>query len=122
MDKERAMDMFKMRLEGATYQEIADKYGITKQRVEGILKMREPSKKHSNNKYEKCIYKGLREWLQQNNYKLNDLQNLISKNKQKQAGNSLRMKLCGKREFRLSEINKIINLTGMTFEELFMQE
>ena len=122
MDKERAMDMFKMRLEGATYQEIADKYGITKQRVEGILKMREPSKKHSNKKYEKCIYKGLREWLQQNNYKLNDLQNLISKNKQSQAGNSLRMKLCGEREFRLSDINKIINLTGMTFEELFMQE
>lgn len=122
MDKERAMDMFKMRLDGATYQEIADKYGITRQRVECILKMREPSKKHSNKKYEKCIYKGLREWLQQNNYKLNDLQNLISKNKQRQAGNSLRMKLCGEREFRLSEINKIINFTGMTFEELFMHE
>ena len=118
MDKERAIDIFKMRLEGATYQEIADKYGITRQRVEAILKMRGPS----NKKYEKCIYKGLREWLQQNNYKLTDLQNIISKKEQSQSSNSLRMKLSGERDFRLSEIKSIINLTGMTFEELFMQE
>ena len=120
--KEIALEMFKMRLDGATYQEIADKYGVTRQNVEQILKIREPSKRHSKEKYKICIYKGLREWLEKNNYKLNDLQNIISKTKQRQAGNCLRMKLSGERDFRLSEINKIINLTGMTFEELFMQE
>lgn len=120
-DKKRALEMFAMRLEGASYQEIADKYGCSKQNVEQLLKMRESSKISSTKKYEICIYKGFREWLEQNRYKLVDLQRFIMESECKQCSNSLRYKLSGKRDFKISEIFKIIKLTGMTFEELFMQ-
>lgn len=37
MTKEQKVEMFSMRLDGATYEEIAEKFGISKQRVNQII-------------------------------------------------------------------------------------
>lgn len=118
-NKKRAVEMFRMYLDGYTYQEIADKYGISKQRVNLILN---PKKNKLESKYERVIYKGLKKWLIENNYKLIDLQKYLSGKEQRQIYTYTQRKLSGETDFKISEIIKLINLTGMTFEQLFMQE
>lgn len=117
MDRERIMEMFGMRLDGATYQEIADKYGITRQRVHALIG--EPKNTRVRN-LDFVVYIGLRKWMEENDISLSMFTKMI-----KGAGvSSSRMKdkLQGKCAFTLKEIIKIVNETGVSFEELFMQE
>lgn len=120
-NKERAVEMFKMRLDGATYQEIADKYKVTRQCVEQILKMREPHRVQSTKKYEKIIFKGLKEWMMKNNISIIDIHRKISKGESPNP-HCTRLKLTGLRDFSYSEIRIIMEFSGLTFEQLFMQE
>ena len=119
-NKKRAVEMFKMRLDGATYQEIAAKYKVTRQCVEQILKMREPHRIPLTKKYEKIIFKGLKEWMMQNNISIIDIHRKISKSESNNA-TCTRLKLTGMRDFSYSEIRTIMEISGLTFEQLFMQ-
>ena len=116
MDKERAIDMFIMRLEGATYQEIADKYGITRQMVFSILN----HKDKDNAKQDFIIYKGLKKWMLENNINVYGLYTIMT-GKTTGSGRT-KDKLCGITKFSITDIKAIIKESGKTFEELFMQE
>ena len=118
-NKKRAVEMFRMYLDEYTYQEIADKYGISKQRVNLILN---PKNNKLESKYDCVVYRGLKKWLIENNYRLIDLQRYLSGKEQRQICTYTKKKLSGETDFKISEIIKIIQLTGMTFEQLFTQE
>lgn len=64
MTREQKIDMFTMRLDGYTLQQIGDKYGITRERVRQILSPRE----HSTDIYapKSCIYPALGKWMNDN--------------------------------------------------------
>ena len=115
--RKRAMEMFEMRLDGATYQEIADKYGITRQCVQQTL-VYTPKR----NVVEKVVYKGLRDWMRENNVSFKRFHKLISPDTLNHNSSLASSKLKGEREFKLSEIILIIKESGLTFEELFMNE
>lgn len=117
--KERLIEMFKMRLDGSTYQEIADKYGVTRQFVHqslGAGKGLRPAK------YDRVIYKGLRVWMSENEITVLKLHRMLFSNTNSNNTSPTRDRLTGKRQFQLSEIIFIINESGLTFEELFMQD
>ena len=117
--KERALDMFKMRLDGATYQAIANKYGVTKQCVHQILGgITTPKKSNCDS----VIYKGLRDWMKENNISAIHLHRLLNPSTTSSNAVITRDRLKGKRQFKLSEIILIIKESGMTFEQLFMQD
>ena len=113
--RKRAMEMFEMRLDGATYQEIADKYGITRQCVHQILGY---TPKMFNLEF--VAYKGLRKWMAENGIGVGSFQKIISPSSR--ANGRAKEKLSGTTQFKLKEIIAIIKESGLTFEELFMNE
>lgn len=110
----RTLDIVEMKLRGLTYQEIADKYGISKQRVYSILNNEITNRKFNSDDW---VYKGLRSWMLENHINSEELGKIINV-----TGTHVRRKLYGKTDFRLKEIVAIIKKSGLTFEQLFLQE
>ena len=118
-NKERAVEMFKMYLDGSTYQEIADKYGITKQRVHAILGNPNSIK---NRNYDFINYKGLKNWMEMNKISIAYLHRILHPNVSSNNACRTKEKLMGNIQFKLKDVIAIINESGLTFEQLFMQE
>lgn len=109
----RTLDIVEMRLRGLTYQEIADKYGISRQRVYSIFN----NGVIGRNKSDDWVYKGLRGWMLENHITSEELGKIINI-----TAPNVRSKLYGKADFRLKEIVAIIKKSGLSFEQLFLQE
>ena len=106
---------------GLSCKEIAQKYGISHQAVYAAcgsvstIRFRKYEKKD-------CIWKGLRYWLNENE--------VTKRNLLRQMGleyghcnlERLNQNLKGRNDLRLSFIRKMIEITGMEFEELFQEE
>jgi hypothetical protein len=113
-------DLYMMEREkGLTYQQIADKYGVSKQNVAQLCSKHEPSRFQYNRT---CAYPALRKWLNDNKCSTSELvrrMNLVAA-----PENIARMQrvLCKRNELKKWEIDKLLEITGMTYEELFCQE
>lgn len=114
-NKEKAVEMFKMRLDGATYQEIADKYGLTRQRVHSLIGS---PKKTSLKTFDYIVYKGLKTWMEENEISIAGLTRIITKTAT--SSGRTKSKLEGKVQFKLDEIISIMKESGLSFEQLFM--
>lgn len=115
MTREEKIKAFEMSLDGATYQEIADTFGVTRQCIEqGLTRKiwRAPKK------YE-CVFPTLKNWLLERRV---SIPRFNEKAKVCKSDNTLRRKLDGSFEFTMSEIKAILAFTGMTFEEAFWRE
>lgn len=111
-NEERLKDMFQMRIDGYTHQEIADKYGVSRQCVQQSLSdvVKRDCKKT------RVIYAGLCRFMRVNG--------LTAKSMAEKIGITdmvFSRKSHGKNQFTLSEIKKILLITGMTFEECFAE-
>lgn len=115
MTREEKIKAFEMSLDGATYQEIADTFGVTRQYIEqGLTRKAWRAPK----KYE-CVFPTLKNWLLERRMSIPwfNVNAKVCKH-----NNTLRHKLDGKFEFTMSEIESILTFTGMTFEEIFGRE
>lgn len=112
MTKEQKVEMFSMRLDGATLEEIGEKFGISKQRVSQIFH-KEPTNRFI---FKKCVYSGLADYLSSS--KLSARQ-LFEKMQIETSYVSFLRKLKGITPFTLPEIKQILLYTHMSFEECF---
>lgn len=112
MTKEQKVEMFSMRLDGATYEEIAEKFGISKQRVNQIIH-KEPKNRCIE---KKCIYSGLADYFASNGL---SARQFFEKIQFETSYTSFMRKLKGTSIFTLPEIKKILLYTHMSFEECF---
>lgn len=121
MNVEKRAIAFEMREQGKTLQEIADTLGVTKQRVAQYFA---GTKYAAGRHYRKVrsIYPNLANWMYENNFCIATL--LVNMGYQYTADNALRLKrrVNGDAEFRMRDIKKILELTGMTFEECFKED
>lgn len=102
-----------MRVNGFTLQEIADKFGVSRQNISLFLNGLSRNRKRS---CRKCIFPGLKAWMNQNNVSVTQFYESVGC-----WGSypTLFHRLAGKYEFTLSEIKAVLAHTGMTFEEAF---
>lgn len=114
MTKEEKLDCFLMRLDGYTYKQIADKYGVSKQCIQQALTQITNKEAKPNSKDKYC---NLSRWMKTENQKRYAVAQIIGI-----TPYSFSRKINGKSEFKLSEIKKILQFTGMTFEEAFREE
>lgn len=112
MTREEKIEAFAMRLDGKTYEEIGKRFGLTKQRIEQILNVsgRDMSLKG-------IIYPNLCRHIREHYGsvpKFDDALGYAGRNP-----NLMYRRLRGEGTIAISEVRKILELTGMTFEECF---
>ncbi len=114
MTKKEAEEARKMREAGCTYQEIGQKYGVSRQRIHQIYSYQFKGKIASE-----CIYQGLSDFLMKNR---KGARWLLRETGLPIYENSMLNKLRGKTSFTISEVKVILAITGQTFEECFKEK
>lgn len=112
MTKEDKVEAFRMRLEGCTLQEIGNRYGVTRAYIHQVLGCGITGRKYAT----ACIYPGIARWMSENEMngcQFNKKLGIFSRS------SLLYDRLEGKTQFKVDEIKRILEMTGMTFEEAF---
>lgn len=111
-----------LRKQGLTCREIADMYGCSPQYVSQSCADDIGAKSFRIYKEDECAYPGLRSWLNENKISRAGLTRmLLGKNSWGGSRESLRNKLKGRSSFQISDINILIDRSGLTYEQLFRQ-
>ena len=119
----RSDEYRELREQGLTYREIAARYGISYQAVAQVCAKSnicqfKPIWPKS------CVYPGLRNWMNRNHVsraelyrRMHDGSPCIGK-----APYIIRDRMTGKSPWRMDEIERLLDITGMTYERLFREE
>ena len=111
-----------LRDKGFTYDEIGKQCGISKQRVQQIIG------KESKGTFraltaDRCIYDGLRKWMNENHITVTELTRRLYGNTSPNNYHSTYVRLNGlKKDISKSFIDKVLAITNLTYEEAFKQE
>ncbi len=117
---ERFYEMDKMKQEGKTYQQIADKFGVSKQRVYHILG--KLGRRYFKAIEEKVVaYKGIRDWLNENKISFSEFCRLIYGYYCPELYQRTKGYLSKTHQIKIDIIKKILDITGLTFEEAFKE-
>lgn len=120
MTTEQKLKAVEMRLNGATLEEIANKLGCTRQNIS--CEFKNIYKCMTTSRYQKIsgiIYKGIAAWLLDNGKKVSDFASMVCEEYTPRKSTYFYKKLCGQHNLNMKEIKKILEVTGMTFEECF---
>ena len=120
MTRAQNHQMLDMRLDGYTYERIGELFGVSKQRVCQILSGQDACGRRGINKQNRLdnyVFPNIAIWMNEHNYSARRFSKEISVN-----DNSFSKYMRGENEPTLSVIKAIIEFTGMTFEEAFMQK
>lgn len=109
--KAELMEMFQLRVEGYSLQEIGDKFGITRERVRQILSKPVRVAKASTIK---CVYPAISDYL-----KCNRISAYQFASRTGIAYATLCNTLTGRTNPNKRVIDKILSETGLTYEEAF---
>ena len=115
-------EVIRMRNEGATYEEIGEHFGVSRQRIHAALG---PFKKNAQ-LYTKIKYKGLKRWFNETDTSFSQFARLVGTRSTTASIRKMQNWLSegGEREssFTIGQIKKMLEVTGMTFEELFEED
>ena len=119
----RKLDEYEaLRNSGWTYQQIADKYGVSRQSVSEIMAKYKRSAFQGFNE-KRCVYVGLRNWLNENRCSLKELhRRMYGHNSGGNSKDRYKRLLRGEGLFNKNDIDSLISVTGLTYEELFRRE
>lgn len=116
MTKEEKIAAYAMRLGGSSLQEVADKFGVSREYIRQITPPT-GTLAQTRSSYEKCIYPNISSWLYENRYSYNRFSKLICC-----TCTSIYNALIGKTDPSKCLIDKILDATGMTYEVAFEQK
>lgn len=121
--KEQLLEIVQMRMDGYTIQEIADKYGVTKQCIQERLSILangyRPRVKGID---EKIIYPNLAKWISDNRIVKYKLSHMIGLSENNMVTTAINKRLYGETDFSMSEIKMLLKATNDTFEHLFAEK
>ena len=111
MTREQKIEAYQMLLDGYTLQAIGEKFGISRQRVLQLF-----SVKHirTDAAIESCAYPNIAKWMDENGYGYTGIAKLCNA---PYASVFSALKEC--KDCKKSFIDKILKLTGMTYEVAF---
>ena len=101
---------------GSTYKEVGERFGVSRQRIHALFPS--SSKRARHQKWEFCyIYPNVNKFMKENKISLMEFH--------RQTGvhyNQLHKIFYGEMNPRKATIDKLLNYTGMTYEEFFYKE
>ena len=114
----------KMRMDGATYQEIANHFGVTRQAVHLNLKNHGRLRRRYEAIFNHCPYDGLRQFLQENKkVKITTLCTAIFGTCEETARSKTQRIIEGKNvSMTVNNVKRLEKFTGKCFAELFKVE
>ena len=110
MNRDDKIEVFKMRLDGFSYQEIAEKFGVSKQYINQMLQ--NVISERRNKAVNKIVYPNIANWLKDNDCSISEFAIRVGIRR-----SILYNKLYGRNKFNSDEIKRILDVTGMKFEE-----
>ena len=110
MNRDDKIEVFKMRLDGFSYQEIAEKFGVSKQYINQMLQ--NVISERRNKAVNKIVYPNIANWLKGNDCSISEFAIRVGMKRP-----TLDSKLYGRNKFNSDEIKRILDVTGMKFEE-----
>ena len=117
MTKMEKIQVFEMKISGYTYEEIAARFNTTKQSIEQTLKT---SLNNSSCRDFKCIYPNLKKWMMNHAVSPSSLYQMLGHAPTGNSTASMKMKLAGKRKMTMVELQKLVEVTDIPFEGLFI--
>ena len=114
MIKEQKIQAYDMLLDGASYQEISHKFGVSCSRLYVLFPVNTSTKRVSQKTLDKIIYPNLKDWI-----RLNRISISAFAEKAEISYTWMRNILYGEHSPRKVEIDLILKATGMTYEEAF---
>lgn len=111
MTKEDKVKAYEMLLNGATYRECAERFGVSLQYIHKAIPI---SNSGNSKRWAKCIYPALAEFFCEKGYSYTKVAELCGIRVQR-----IRSWLIGGFEIPKRGIDKILSITGMTYEEAF---
>lgn len=118
MTREQKIEAFRMLTNGNTYKEIGEHFNVSKQYIHQVLHYEISG--NSSKPLTTIIYPKLKKWMFENNYTVLRLQKELGFKSPNPA--SMYSKLRGERTLPIGLARKILDITGMTFEECFLIE
>lgn len=106
-------EVIELRMDGYTFQDIADTLNISMTRAREIV-MRMLQVDHNPRGTASVCFPYIRRWMRKNHYSCGDLANMLGIHP-----NSVYRKLCGRSEFTLSEITSLLDIMEEVFETAF---
>ena len=103
--------------DGMTYQQIADAYGISRQRVAQLIGRYSSNRHRPERTY--SIYPGVDRWMHENKMTYTEVARQLGYAVAPGTLSRINRIFTGMSEMNKSDIDKLINLAGKTYEELF---
>jgi hypothetical protein len=120
-NEEKIKIMLELRKEGKTYAEISKVCGISKQRVHHLIG-KENKELFKPLSAEKCVFIGLRNWMNENKINVPELTRRIYGHSNPNQQSLIRARITNKTKFQKDFIDNILKITGLTYEEAFKIE
>ena len=114
MTIDQKVEAYRMRLEGATLQSIADKFGVSLERVRQIIPPIEGKTWSKDSTWSRCVYPGIGQWLYENRCTYAKLAELVGV-----PQGTMSRWMNGVHKPSKPTIDKILKVTGMTYEQAF---
>ena len=109
------------RNKGLTFQEIADKYGVSRQCVAKACANYCPARFIPIDEY-RCIYPNVRKWMNDNKVSVAELVRRLGLGGYSESQVRMRNYLDGYSDPPKKTIDKLLAITGLTYEEFFERE
>ena len=113
MTKEEKLEAFAMLLDGHTLQTVGERFGISKQGVQQMLTV---TNMRIDMAAQSCVYPNISRWMAQNGYGYMSISKMCDI-----APQTVQRTLSKGADCKKSFIDKILKVTGMTYEEAFDQ-
>lgn len=113
-NRDRA-EAYYMRLNGKSFQEIADQFGVSRQRIHQILNG--ACERAPRRNLDTIIYPAIKNYMKENRLSFSGISRLCGINLWPIING-----LCGKNDISKHIIDAILDVTGMTYEEAFKKE
>lgn len=111
-----------LRMQGLTFAEIGKRLGVSKQRIAQCCAGMNPEQTAlaCREKDLDCIvYAGLKKWMLENKVSVPEMMRRIGLDTGSRRSEYFKNRLKGKTRFPITEIKKILAVTGGTFEQMF---
>ena len=111
-----------LRMQGLTFEEIGKRLGVSRQRIAQCCAGMNPE--HTAwacriKDLDCIIYPNLKKWMLENKVSISEMMRRIGQDTGSMRSESFRNKLKGRTQLTITDIKKILAVTGGTFEQMF---